>query len=265
MELGGRFLTNFLLGGIVLGLALGGIELARGQDSQNTFYACVTPVNAAVFKLSNSPHTCPKNTYAIQWNAEGQKGDIGPTGAKGEPGSTGYVHLRSLTGVDGGTVMSVNSPKPSGFNSYSGNEVFDTVLMNGALWIVEPATGRYFTQSNVGYRNFFYPTPDCTGNPFLFTQNVFSQGDLPQPNGTITASYFGGQSFEVKATTKTLGDMVSIQTLSNGCQPLDWFYQYKWTSEYQYGHASEYGMWSVVPVAVPQTAGPLEISTTNSN
>jgi hypothetical protein len=88
--------------GAVLAFALssGGFAIAQSNSvsSDQVIYACVTPVNAAIFKVSNVPHTCPKNTTAISWNVAGVKGDQGIQGTKGD---TGFQGLNGSTGTQG--------------------------------------------------------------------------------------------------------------------------------------------------------------------
>lgn len=62
---------------------------ANSVDSGKTIYACVTGVNGNIVRVSNTPHTCPKNTTPIYWNEQGIQGNAGPVGAVGPKGDPG--------------------------------------------------------------------------------------------------------------------------------------------------------------------------------
>jgi len=89
----------------ILALSGGSYAVAAYQDNNvsnsQVIYACVTGVNGNITKVSNQPHSCPKNTTPISWNMVGPKGDQGLQGIQGLEGLQGPKGDQGLQGVQG--------------------------------------------------------------------------------------------------------------------------------------------------------------------
>jgi len=72
--------------------------------NSDVLYACVTPVNKNLTRVSTTQPTCPANSTLITWGARGAQGNVGaqgPAGDQGPKGDTGETGLQGLMGIQG--------------------------------------------------------------------------------------------------------------------------------------------------------------------
>jgi hypothetical protein len=86
------------LAGVLAAVLIGGLfSPSQADQAGQVIYACTTPKNATVMRVSTSPVACPAGTTPIQWGA----GSIGPKGDKGDQGDTGLPGLQGPKGDKG--------------------------------------------------------------------------------------------------------------------------------------------------------------------
>ncbi len=101
---------------ITMGVVIGS---SNADQSNGTIYACSTPRNGNVIRVSYTPVSCSAGTTPIQWGTgvagpqgvKGETGSIGPQGQKGEKGDPGYSYDQALASANmqGSDVWSLQS------------------------------------------------------------------------------------------------------------------------------------------------------------
>jgi len=69
--------------------------------NSDVLYACVTPVNKNLTRVSTTQPTCPANSTLITWGARGAQGPAGIEGPAGPQGLKGDSGLQGLIGLQG--------------------------------------------------------------------------------------------------------------------------------------------------------------------
>jgi len=146
-------MTNWLVGGLIGGLAAAGIVMivqAAIPDPSGVIHACYRP-NGNLRLAEKS--SCTGNETAISWRQtgpQGPQGDAGPQGTagpqgspglQGRPGPQGVAGLQGLQGPQGapGLQGPQGSPGPSGPAGVSGYEIINTMgtlPTNGTILVV---------------------------------------------------------------------------------------------------------------------------------
>ena len=86
------------MAGVLAAVLIGGLfSPSQADQAGQVIYACTTPKNATVMRVSTTPVSCPAGTTPIQWGA----GSIGPKGDKGDQGDTGLPGLQGPKGDKG--------------------------------------------------------------------------------------------------------------------------------------------------------------------
>jgi len=100
---------------LFLGFGLVASAAATPSLSSDVLYACVTPVNKNLTRVSTSPPVCPSPSTMITWSAKGEQGPAGAQGpagvqgAKGDTGAQGPVGPQGLQGLQG--IMGLQGPE----------------------------------------------------------------------------------------------------------------------------------------------------------
>ena len=90
------------MAGVLAAVLIGALfSPSQAEQSSQVIYACTTPKNGTVMRVSTSPVTCPPGTTPIQWGAgsigpQGEKGATGPQGPKGEKGQPGLTYGEAM-------------------------------------------------------------------------------------------------------------------------------------------------------------------------
>ncbi len=126
-----------------------GVSTAPAIDNTKPFYACVTPVNGNITRVSNVQKACPKGTVPISWNSVGPKGD------KGDPGQDSSSLTKYYELADGTRYPMIES----------------FVIVGGNFW--QPGGN-----SKLAYEHSFfgYTSSDCSGTPLLITSELVVGG-----------------------------------------------------------------------------------------
>jgi len=209
----------------VLALSGGSYAVAAYQDNNvsnsQVIYACVTGINGNITKVSNQPHTCPKNTTPISWNMTGPKGDQGLQGIQGLQGLKGDTGPQGLQGISSSDTASLtfsngNMDFPIVNNYASGPKL----KINGLYWgFWIQGNNLHLSESPPFSGNqldtVYFTSSDCSG-----TATMVSTQPLSLIQGEVISA--GNRFFVPSAETNLageikLGNMHSALTFS-GCE-----------------------------------------------
>lgn len=127
-----------ILGGAVL------ISSSNAEPNSATMYACSTPRNGNIIRVSYAPITCPTGTTPIQWGVgsqgpQGPKGDtgsVGSAGPKGDKGDPGYSYDQALASANlpGGQVWAIESGFTHNGGSACIGDSVGTISYGNSVW-----------------------------------------------------------------------------------------------------------------------------------
>ena len=236
--------SGYAIFGAVIALVVsGGIGSAAGQDSQITaqIFACITPTNGNIVRVSTTAHTCPARTSPISWNIQGLKGDTGLTGSTGAQGATGDTGLQGDRGVQGlqgiqgpqgiqgmqgligpkgdQGVAGISAPIGLGYayqdaaghrfavNGAAGTS--NAIVTNNLIWNVWPSNGTF--NDSRAEEVLYYTQENCQGSPFgnsvsQFNAYVSKTPETGIPGLSVQSAYVNGSSdVATIAAVATLG------------------------------------------------------------
>jgi hypothetical protein len=164
-----RFRWMFVLGGLVVAVALGGVAWATIPDENGVFSGCYA--RDGYLRVVEPGVACKKGEHPVSWNELGQPGVPGQQGEQGRPGEQGQQGERgpsdTYAASDGtvplnasyGTVLSRDVPQGSyavtaAVNVFTGTytvgpryvsctlfDTFDQAADNATVFIQTPAGG----------------------------------------------------------------------------------------------------------------------------
>jgi hypothetical protein len=163
-----------------------GVSAAVAQRPATTtiqvIYACKNNSNGELRVVARGT-PCPENWTSLSWNVTGPPGPSGPQGSQGAHGPQGVAGSQGPQGPRGaqgsqgpqgpGTIMVVDTNGNAVGRLGRNDNVISIIRQISGIWVevpVDAANGFVPTKDFFNEANFFWQSPDCTGQPYLAQQ-----------------------------------------------------------------------------------------------
>jgi hypothetical protein len=163
-----------------------GVSAAVAQRPATTtiqvIYACKNNSNGELRVVTRGT-PCPENWTSLSWNVTGPPGPSGPQGSQGAHGPQGVAGPQGPQGPRGvqgsqgpqgpGTIMVVDTNGNAVGQLGRNDNVISIIRQISGIWVevpVDAANGFVPTKDFFNEANFFWQSPDCTGQPYLAQQ-----------------------------------------------------------------------------------------------